>query len=118
MMKSLSYEVDTAEDGLQAFEAVKKNMSTYPPPPSPSSEADPDDYQRKLSEYEHNRYVLIVMDISMPVMDGHQSAAAIRQHGFTAPIVALTANALAEERTKAFENGMVCSDNATVAYFK
>lgn len=48
---------------------------------------------------------LILMDIQMPVVDGHEATAAIRQLSVTIPIVALTAFAYPEDRKRALENG-------------
>jgi osomolarity two-component system sensor histidine kinase TcsA len=41
-----------------------------------------------------SRYDLILMDISMPVLDGLGATAKIREFGFALPIIAMTANAL------------------------
>ncbi len=52
---------------------------------------------------------LILMDISMPVMDGREATRAIRAgHGPSArvPIIALTANAVAEEQEAFLSDGM------------
>ena len=55
-------------------------------------------------------YDLVLMDIQMPNMDGYQATKIIRE--FTdpkkagIPIVAMTANAFAEDRQKAIEVGM------------
>ncbi|GAA5219253.1 hypothetical protein GCM10025776_36700 [Corallincola platygyrae] len=50
---------------------------------------------------------LIFMDIQMPIMDGYEATRTIKQNLISPPpIIALTANALAEERDKAATAGM------------
>lgn len=55
-------------------------------------------------------YRLILMDILMPVMDGYQAAQAIRAlerpDAVSVPIIALTANAFADDISRAFQAGM------------
>lgn len=56
------------------------------------------------------KYDLILMDIQMPVMDGYEATLKIintETLNNQTPIVALTANALTEQREKALECGMV-----------
>ncbi|WPZ23615.1 response regulator (plasmid) [Sulfitobacter faviae] len=55
-----------------------------------------------------HRFDLILMDISMPVMDGRHATREIRAEGACAktPIVALTANAMAEEQEAFLQDGM------------
>ena len=55
-----------------------------------------------------NYYQLILMDIQMPEMDGFAATAAIRQlrGGALLPIVAMTADVLAEDRDRCFAAGM------------
>ncbi|NMG70901.1 hybrid sensor histidine kinase/response regulator [Parazoarcus communis] len=80
MLARKGHRLEMAEDGQAAFERA--------------SEAD---------------YDVVLMDIQMPRMDGYQAASAIRAlPGARArvPIVALTADALLEERDKALQSGL------------
>ncbi len=52
-------------------------------------------------------YDLVLMDIQMPDMNGHEATAVIRkEQGNKLPILALTANAIKGEREKCLESGM------------
>lgn len=64
------YDVTVAKDGQEALDMVKASMS-------PDSQDPP--------------YNLIFMDVQMPNVDGLQSTRLIREIGYQAPIVALTA---------------------------
>ena len=48
---------------------------------------------------------LVVLDMQMPVMDGYETAQALRDRGFTGPILALTANVLAVDRQRCMDAG-------------
>lgn len=76
------YDVAIAKDGQEAFEKVKESMESS------------------------NPYDLLLMDIQMPVMDGLQSTRLIREAGYSAPIVALTAYAEENNVKECFDSGM------------
>ncbi len=62
-----------------------------------------------LEEKPVHYYDAVLMDIQMPKMNGYEATQKIRtSHGKNAdiPIIAMTANAFAEDRKKAFEVGM------------
>ena len=74
--------VEEAEDGLVALEAVKEKGVSY--------------------------FDFILMDIQMPVMNGYESTKAIRAlpGGDAVPIIALSANAFAEDKQTSLDAGM------------
>ena len=90
MLEGLGYRVDVADDGLEALEAI-----------------------------ERNRYAAVLMDVQMPGLDGHAATAEIRRRERAAsgsgdasgsrrrvPIIAMTANALTDDRERALAAGM------------
>ncbi|WP_193244983.1 response regulator, partial [Vibrio navarrensis] len=49
---------------------------------------------------------MVLMNVSMPVMDGLTATRTLRSNGFQVPIVALTAHALESDRQDCLESGM------------
>lgn len=74
--------VTIARDGREAYELVKANMGR------------------------NHKFDLIFMDVQMPNLDGIQSTRLIRQMGYAAPIVALTAFSEESNRKECMESGM------------
>ena len=63
--------------------------------------------QLAVDQARDQAYDLILMDVHMPVLNGYQATARLRQHlGLAVPIVALTANAILGERDKCLAAGM------------
>ncbi|MBL7544555.1 MAG: response regulator [Bdellovibrionaceae bacterium] len=52
-----------------------------------------------------NDYNIVLMDIQMPVLDGYAAFQKLKAFGYNKPIIALTANALVEEKERAFQLG-------------
>ncbi|KQQ56935.1 histidine kinase [Pseudomonas sp. Leaf127] len=61
-----------------------------------------------LEALEHSRFDLVLMDCNMPVMNGYEASRLIRRSGRwpNLPIIALTANAMPEERERCRDAGM------------
>ncbi|WP_067215481.1 PAS domain-containing hybrid sensor histidine kinase/response regulator [Marinomonas gallaica] len=64
--------------------------------------------QDALTKLENNAFDMILMDCQMPVMDGYQATRIIRQKPeyATLPIIAMTANVLQQDITRAINAGM------------
>ncbi len=64
----------------------------------------------KIKKSQPGEYVLVLMDIQMPVMDGWQATRAIRNLEISAladiPIIALSANAFESDKRASMESGM------------
>lgn len=51
-------------------------------------------------------YDLVLMDISMPILDGNEASTRIRDSGILVPIIAMTAYALKGDKERCLEHGM------------
>jgi CheY-like chemotaxis protein len=82
MLAKLGYRVDVAKNGREAIDRLRKS-----------------------------RYDLVLMDCHMPEMDGFEAAQFIRDRSSAVldhdvPIVAMTANAFSDDRTRSLDSGM------------
>ena len=77
MLDRLGYRADVVSNGLEAVEAVRRQ-----------------------------RYDLVLMDMQMPEMDGLEATRRIRKQGSNIIIIAMTANAMEEDRRQCLEAGM------------
>ena len=59
-----------------------------------------------IRQLEDQKVDLVFMDMRMPRLDGPSAARALRARGDQTPIIALTANAFAEDRKACLESGM------------
>lgn len=81
ILEKMGFTADIASNGLEALQAIEKT-----------------------------RYDLIIMDIQMPEMNGFEATLKIRNSGNTfnqkIPIIAMTANAMKEDKEKCIQAGM------------
>ncbi|WP_409317497.1 ATP-binding protein [Pseudomonas sp. KCJK9016] len=62
--------------------------------------------EQALAQWSPGRFDLVLTDVNMPIMNGYQLAAALRQQDPALPIIGVTANALREEGERCAAVGM------------
>jgi CheY-like chemotaxis protein len=92
-----------AEDSLDNQELIKRLLDKQ----GVATELA-DDGVQAVEKALHDDYDLVLMDMQMPHLDGYSATRELRRAGFCGPIVALTANAMRNDREKCLAAG--CSD--------
>jgi len=77
LFKNLGYELDIVENGNEVLDQIKQRD-----------------------------YDIVFMDVMMPEMDGYEATSALRDQGYTRPVVAITADVSDEARNKAKNTGI------------
>ena len=95
LLRKAGAEVTIVENGQEAFDFAMGDLNT-------------DASQR---EEPHRPIDVILMDMQMPVMDGYEATRRLREAGYRRPVIALTANAMTDDRQKCIACG--CDEYAT-----
>ena len=90
LLRRSGFDVDIASNGKMAVDMAMAQWETDTP------------------------YSVILMDMSMPIMDGYEAVRELRNHGYEHAVIALTAQSTETERTRCLESG--CDDFATKPY--
>jgi polar amino acid transport system substrate-binding protein len=92
--------VDDSEINLQIATELLQEASLFVDVASNGQEA--------LAKLDHGTFDCVLMDVQMPVMDGYTATQKIREDARfkDLPVLAMTANAMAEDKARALESGM------------
>ncbi len=102
-----NYNILLVEDNLINQELAKDTINSWN---LPFTVDIADNGRDALSALKNKKYHVILMDIQMPVMDGHEATKFIRNEMpepiSSIPIIGITAHALTSEKELAFKDGM------------
>ncbi|NQT37367.1 MAG: response regulator [Planctomycetes bacterium] len=89
LLKKAGAEIVVASNGREAVELAM-----------PSLGEDQTEIQGRDEPFD-----VVLMDVQMPEMDGHEATRHLRDHGYSGPIIALTAHAMADDVAKSLDAG-------------
>jgi len=89
VLRKAGADVEVVDNGQKAIE---KGLASLP------------HWGQRYSDSEQP-FDLILMDMQMPVLDGYEATRQLRQHGYTGPILALTAHAMKDDMRKCLDAG-------------
>ncbi|RZA24615.1 MAG: response regulator [Proteobacteria bacterium] len=89
--------VDDAPDNLLLMKTLLKRWGAVIETANDGAEG--------VSHATSGEFDLILMDVQMPKMSGHEAIRILRSLGYSRPVIALTAHAMADEREKCLASG-------------
>lgn len=95
MLESAGASVTIVENGLEAINALRESFSS-------------EDGMASVPGSRTHRFDLVLCDMQMPVMDGYTMVNQVRDNQWAIPVIAMTANAMAEDRQRCLNAG--CDD--------
>ncbi|KJE91307.1 response regulator receiver, variant 2 [Capsaspora owczarzaki ATCC 30864] len=128
MLRKAGYRFDVAVNGQEAVDMVKAAVETAPIIEEDPSNPDLESQQPSTDDAEPTQswcpYDLILMDCQMPVLDGYEATIQLRKleakykpkGARLLPILAMTAEALPQDRARCFECGMTGYISKPISY--
>lgn len=104
-MKSLPFKVLIVDDNLVNRKILERMLKYYMIDSDQATNGLEAVEKVRAASADNQSFGLVLMDLSMPVMDGFQAIQTIRHDNNVIPIVALTANAISQEKERAMKVG-------------
>ncbi len=89
--------VDDSPDNLDLVQALLRT--------SGASVSVAENGQQAVDRVMTEEFDIVLMDVQMPVLDGHAATKLLRTQGYRKPIIAFTANAFRDDRIRAYTAG-------------
>ncbi len=96
-----AYKILIAEDNFINAEMIKHFLKLLG-----HDTVEAENGQMALEFIKKEKFDLVLMDIQMPVMDGHEAVREIRRLGYDVPVIALTASMVGGDRESCLRSGM------------